>query len=191
LGLVLIRHFFETVHHATVEDVHRESRDIDLVLTMADRKVFADVKVDFYFGAEERTDFHRRRTNHAALETVSSDSTGTMGWMVTSASDYIFYYFLALDNPPDEIRRWIEEEDEAACLREARVFDDCLVLLPTAALQRWFWQDKRYTKYRHCRIPNLDQGGKTYNTWVRLVPVSDLLAIPDVRIYDRIWRNRA
>src|ERR1700722_11722793 len=93
LGLVLIRHFFETTHKAVVQDVHRESRDVDLTLLMRGGSavpVNVDVKVDFYFGAEERTEFHRRRTNYAALETVSSDSSGTLGWMVTSPTDYIF-----------------------------------------------------------------------------------------------------
>ena len=183
LGLLLIRRFLQA-QGIPVEDVHKVSKDHDLVV--AGRTV--DAKIDFYFGSEDVHDYHRRRTGMAALETVSNDVLGTMGWMVTSEADSIFYYFLDMDHPADEVRGMIERQSEKTVLK---AWDDCLIVFPTPALRQWFWAGKRYLNYRHCRIPNVDGDGRVYHTWVRLVPVEELVKLPGVRVYDRISRYQA
>ncbi|MHB2016820.1 MAG: hypothetical protein ACYCW6_07760 [Candidatus Xenobia bacterium] len=186
LGLLLMQRFFEA-QGIPVQDVHQHSRDHDLIV--AGRTV--DAKIDFYFGAEDVHEFHRRRTGFAALETVSNDVLGTMGWMVTTEADAICYYFLALEHPADEVRRWIEQRDPTVVLRDLRAWDDCLLVLPVPALRAWFWGGKRYLNFRHCRIPNIDGDGRVYHTWVRLAPVEALAALPGARVYNRISRIMA
>jgi hypothetical protein len=184
-GLVVLQQYLGSL--GTVQDVHRQSQDHDLIFTPpGGAPQTIDVKVDYYFGADDKSDFHRRRTGFAALETVSNDVLGTLGWMVTSATDYIMYYFLALDNPPDQLRAWSAAGDAEAALHGLQAYDDCLLVLPTRALQAWFWEDKRYLGWRHCRIPNVDGDGRVYHTWVRLTPVEALVRLPGVRLYDRL-----
>lgn len=188
LGLVVLQRFFERFQEARVEDVHRVSQEFDLVYQVPGdaRRHTIDVKVDFYFGQEDRSEFHRRRTGFLALETVSNDVSGTMGWMVTSPADFICYYFMALNNHAEELKGWYETGDADACLGGLSSWDDCLLVLPVPALKAWFWGDKRYLSYRHARIPNVDREGKVYHTWVRLVPVEAVASLPGVRIYNRL-----
>jgi hypothetical protein len=194
IALVFLRRYFEQIEGCAWEDVHDDHapavRDIDLRVD----GVSADLKADAYFAdlddGEAVTRYKKPRSGYLALETVSTDfshrwpddrrpdpsqSSQRMGWMHTSRADEIWYYFLTLDNPPDEIDALASAqtgdpgERERRLLDIARIHRDGLLILPAAPLKAWFWENLDRFDRRGARNPR-------YTTWFRRVPWRVLIA---------------
>ena len=197
IALVFLQRYFEAMHGHAWQDVHDDHRpdirDVDFHLD----GVSADLKADTYFAdlrGETRaaTRYRKRDSGCLALETVSTDFSHrwqndrapdpaqprmSLGWMHTSRAEQIWYYFLALDNAPDELDALTGEgarQQGAEVNREQRLLDTALVhrdellILPAAPLKAWFWANLDHFDRRGARNP-------AYTTWFRRVPRSVLL----------------
>ena len=85
-------------------------RGADLVYVCDGRRTSVKVKPDSYFGTdatkvrERAWSFYREDAGVCALEAVAGSSMRDPGWMFTSDADEIFYYYLAIGQPEDEVR---------------------------------------------------------------------------------------
>ena len=122
VGLVFLQRYFEEMSGHKWSDVHNnhapEIKDIDFYVD----DVSVDLKADTYFAnlrmGEQASQYKKRNSGNLALETISTDFHQSwhndlepdpaqprmvMGWMHTSRAQQIWYYFLTLDNPPQEL----------------------------------------------------------------------------------------
>ncbi len=130
------------------------------------------VKADPYFGTDQSkiTDrslaFYRARSDAYAFEAVANSMTREPGWIVESSADELFYYFLTLSQPEDELAALINEPEDVL-FSELRVDQDELVIMPMKATADWFAANfERYTPR-----PVMVEG---VSAWYRLVPRRDI-----------------
>jgi hypothetical protein len=148
------------------------------------------VKADPYIGTDRaKVDdraltFYRADERSYAFEAVANVATREPGWMVDSEADEIYYYFLALDHPEDEVRA-LSAESDGVLLGELRVDRDELVVMPMQQTRTWFEANADAYTPR----PVLFGGG---SGWYRLVPRSDLEpAVAGIRSVGPIFASLA
>lgn len=130
------------------------------------------VKPDPYFGTEgakvgnRDLVFYRSDASAYAIEAVANAATREPGWMFDSPADDLYYYFLAINQPEDEIRALLSEPDEVF-FSELAVDRDELVIMPMRGTREWF--EAHYQDYTP--RPVLLGGA---SAWYRLVPRADL-----------------
>jgi hypothetical protein len=146
------------------------------------------VKADPYCGADTALvadrglPFYRADTGSLAFEAVADTSTREPGWMVDSAADDLYYYYLALAQGEEEVRALLGEAD-AEFFSELQVAEDDLIVLPMAKMREWF--DAHASGYPPRPV---QVGGKP--AWYRLVPRADILTqIPGVQVVGSVFQT--
>lgn len=157
-------------------------KGVDLVYSSSAGNVKAKVKPDSYFGvdprkiADQNLTFYRNPTGAYAFETISHHLTREPGWVVDPMADELYYYFLALGQPEDELSVLLEEPDEVF-FSELAVERDELHVLPMKALGEWSAAHSEDYMPRPVTVGS-------HSAWYRIVPTKDLAGTPaaaDVR----------
>ncbi len=147
-------------------------RQVDLVHAWQGSRNRIKVKADQYFGVDpakindRALSFYREDAHSYAFEAVSNAATREPGWIFESMADEIYYYYLAIGQPEDEVRALLSEPDEVF-MSELAVDRDELVILPMGATRTWF--ETNYERYTP--RPVLIAGA---SAWYRLVPRADI-----------------
>jgi hypothetical protein len=159
-----------------LRDVHSNpefyDKGIDLILNMPNaKKKTIDLKVDSYIGSDPSRKIRglcNPDSGFILLETISqlqydrsrnASTNGTLlvrqkpdvpGWFFTSSADEVYYYFLALLNPENQLNplytEYVElvksnqqpDEVENCLLRELRVDRDLLVSFSLSEARAWY-----------------------------------------------------
>ena len=143
-------------------------RGVDLRYVSQGERRSVKVKPDVYFGtdplkvADRSLSLYREDVGRCALQAVADSSTRDRGWIFTSEADEIFYYYLAISQPEDQVRALFAEPDEAFFSRLEVERDDLLVL-PMAATRAWFAEQAE-------RSPSRPVAHGDSSAWYRLVP---------------------
>jgi hypothetical protein len=146
------------------------------------------VKPDTYFGVDpsktrdRSLSFYREDASLFAFEAVANAATREPGWVFESPADEIYYYYLVIAQTEDEIRALMGEPDEVF-FSELAVDRDELVVIPMAAVRRWF--EANYERFTSRPVIT---GGAS--AWYRLVPRADLEgAVPEITVIGRVFRT--
>jgi hypothetical protein len=152
---------------------------VDIVCNRGGQSVRIKVKADAYYGsdprkiADQELVFYRAPVDSYAFETISHHVTRDPGWVVSSAADDLYYYFLALDQTEDEVAVLMDGPEELF-FSELSVERDDLHVLPMAALRTWF--EANGDAYTPRPVKMGDHSG-----WYRIIPVSEIdRAVPGV-----------
>jgi hypothetical protein len=147
-------------------------RGADLTYTTRGESRTVKVKPDPYFGtdptkaADRDLSFYREDARCCALQAIADSSTRDPGWVFTSDADEIFYYYLAIAQPEDEVRAIFAEDDEQFFSR-LKVERDDLLVLPMAGTRAWLAE-------RVERYPSRPVALGGYSAWYRLVPRAEI-----------------
>jgi hypothetical protein len=147
-------------------------RGIDLTYAWRGGKRRIKVKADSYFGtdsvkiSDRNLPFYRPDAGIYAFEAVGNVATRESGWIVSSEADELYYYYLVLSQPEDEVRALAAEPDPIF-FSELAVDRDDLRVMPMAATRAWF--QKNFQAYTPRPVVTGDIAA-----WYRLVPRSDL-----------------
>jgi hypothetical protein len=162
-------------------------RGVDITYTEPNgKRRTVKVKADPYCGADAALvadrdlPFYRANTSSLAFEAVADTSTREPGWMVDSAANDLYYYYLALEQCEEDVRALLREPD-AEFFSELRVAADDLIVLPMEKMREWFDANAAGYPPRPVHV-----GGKP--AWYRLVPRADVLAqIPGAQVVGSVF----
>jgi hypothetical protein len=146
-------------------------RGVDLSYAWQGSRQLIKVKADPYFGIDaakirDRTlAFYRPDSRAFAFEAVANTATKEPGWVIESPANDVYYYFVVIAQPEDEVRALMGEPDEVF-FSELAVDRDDLVIMPMKETREWF--ERFYQDY--APRPVTLAGA---STWVRLVPRED------------------
>jgi hypothetical protein len=146
-------------------------RGVDLSYAWQGSRQLIKVKADPYFGTDaakirDRTlAFYRQDSRAFAFEAVANTATKEPGWVIDSPANDVYYYFLVIAQPEDEVRALMGEPDEVF-FSELAVDRDDLVIMPMKETREWF--ERSYQNY-----PPRPVTVSGASTWVRLVPRED------------------
>lgn len=149
-------------------------RSVDVSYALNGRRRRIKIKPDTYFGVDEAKirdrsmGFYRADVNAYALETVADALTRQPGWMFDSHADDLYYYYLTIGQPHDEIEALAAEPDQVF-FSELAVERDELTVLPMHSTREWFAAHQDGYAAR----PVMTATG---SSWYRLVPRDDLHA---------------
>jgi hypothetical protein len=159
---------------------------VDIVCSRGGQSTKIKVKADPYYGSDPRKiadhelAFYRAPVDCYAFETISHHVTRDPGWMVTSAADDLYYYFLALDQTEDEVAVLIDGPDDVF-FSELSVERDDLHVLPMAALRAWF--EAKGDAYTPRPVKMGD-----HSSWCRIIPVAEIDgAVPGVTVKGSVF----
>ncbi len=161
-GLLVVESEFDPLKRAGV----------DVVCTKDGRSLRVKVQPDPYFGtdpgkcADQTLAYYRKPAGAYALETIAHHVTREPGWMLGSTADDLYYYFLAISQPEDEVAALMDESD-GVFFSELAVDRDELHVLPMAALRAWFAPNAE--RYMSRPVAHGDHSG-----WCRIVPVAEV-----------------
>ncbi|MEN6369909.1 MAG: hypothetical protein ABFD77_09500 [Thermotogota bacterium] len=130
------------------------------------------VKADAYFGTDPekiaRRDlpYYRAETSSCGFETMADTFTRQPGWVQRSVADELFYYFVAIGQPEEEVAALMDEPDRIF-FSELDVERDDLRVLPMTALRAWF----EVAGERFIPRPVLSEGR---SAWYRIIPVAEV-----------------
>lgn len=147
-------------------------RSVDLSYAWQGGRRGVTVKPDPYCGtapdliADRSLTFYRADASAYGLEAIANAATREPGWAVDSDADDIYYYFLALAQPEDEVNALMSEPDEVF-FAELKVGRDDLVVIPARSLKSWF--EANSGEYTSRPVVS---GGTS--AWYRMVPRADL-----------------
>jgi len=142
-------------------------RGVDLVYVVQGEQRSVKVKPDVYFGsdhakiADRSLSLYREDAGGCALQAVADSPNRDPGWILTSDADEIFYYYLAIAQPEDQVRALLTEPDEIL-FSQLKVERDDLLVLPMAATRTWFAENAE-------RYPSRPVALGEYSAWYRLV----------------------
>lgn len=163
-----------------------QTADITYNQGIAQRRI--KVKADPYFGTDPRKVddhgliFYRANQDSFAFEAVADAVTKEPGWVFGSGAEDLYYYFVAIAQPLDEVRVLADEPDEIF-FNELAVERDELVILPMAPVTSWF--ERNFERYP-TRPVRTGRG----SAWYRLVPRPELeAALPEVQSRGSIFRG--
>lgn len=152
---------------------------VDIVCNRGGASMKLKVKADPYFGTDPRKVadrelvFYRAPVDSYAFETISHHVTRDPGWMISSSADELYYYFLALDQPEDEVAILMDGPDEVF-FSELSVERDDLHVLPMEALRDWFGSNGDVYPPRPVQLGD-------HSGWYRIIPVGHIDgAVPGV-----------
>lgn len=149
-------------------------RAVDISYSPAGSQRRAKLKPDPYYGldrakvADRSLTYYREDAGVLALEAVANSVTREPGWMVAPGADELFYYFLAISQPEDEVRALLAEPDPVF-FGELLVERDELLVIPMAAARAWFAENLE----RFATRPVMSGGT---SSWYRLVPKQEMEA---------------
>jgi hypothetical protein len=132
------------------------------------------VKPDVYFGsdhakiADRSLSFYREDAGRCALQAVADSSTRAPGWIFASDADEIFYHYLAITQPEEQVSELMSASDEVFFSRLDVERDDLLVL-PMAATRAWFAEQAE-------RSPSRPVAHGDFSAWYRLIPRAEIEA---------------
>ena len=141
-------------------------RGVDLVYVVQGEQRGVKVKPDVYFGsdpakvADRNLSFYREDAGGCALQAVADSPNRDPGWILTSDADEIFYYYLGIAQPEDQVRALLAEPDEVFFSR-LKVERDDLLVLPMATTRAWFAQNAE-------RCPSRPVALGEHSAWYRL-----------------------
>lgn len=171
---------YAEVHVLNNEFSSNAAASVDLSYRYQGRTVRAKVKPDVYFGTDPAKvrnrdfAFYRSDAGHYAFESIANHMTREAGWMFSSEADELFYYYLVIAQPEEEIRALLGEPDDVF-FGELKVERDELRILPMAATRTWF--EEHYEEY----TPRPVMVGDV-SAWYRLIPRSDIdTQVPGIR----------
>jgi len=147
-------------------------RGVDITCTSSGALRRLKVKADPYFGtdpakiAERSLLFYRQTTDSLALEAIANSATREPGWAMGCDADDVYYYYLAIAQPEDEVAALIEQGDEAL-FAGLKVDRDELLILPMKPTAAWF--AKNVDRYAPRPVTTGSGSG-----WYRLVPRTDV-----------------
>jgi hypothetical protein len=147
-------------------------RGVDVVYVSEGRRTSIKIKPDVYYGSdpakvEDRNlSLYREDAGRCALQVVADSSTREPGWILTSDADEIYYYYLAIAQPEDQVRALCDEPDETF-FSGLQVERDDLLVLPMAAMRAWFVQQAE-------RSPSRPVAHGDHSAWYRLVPRAEV-----------------
>lgn len=155
-------------------------RGVDITYSSPNGLRRVTVKPDSYFGtdpeliADRSLGLYRADAAAYGLEAVADAATRRPGWAVESDADDIYYYFLAIAQPEDEVAALLAGPDQVF-FSELKVGRDDLVVIPAHDLKAWFESNAdRYTSRP------VFAGGTS--SWYRMVPRADLdRSLPSIR----------
>ncbi len=160
---------------------------VDIAYSVSGRRARIKVKPDSYFGTDpakvydRNLVFYRPDAGHYAFESISNNLTREPGWMFSSEADDLYYYYLALTQPEDEVAALLGEPDEVF-FGELKVERDELHVLPMRPTQRWF--EAHFEAY----TPRPVTVGE-HSAWYRLIPRGDIEAgITGIRMIGPIYQ---
>jgi hypothetical protein len=161
---------------------------VDITYTRQGSLWRVKVKADPYCGtdsamiADRSLAFYREDGESYAFEAVANVATREPGWMIESDADELYYYYLGLGQPEEEVRA-LSGEADGALFAGLNVVHDELVVLPMRETRAWFQENfERFTPR-----PVLFGGG---SGWYRLVPRAELdAAVPSIRSAGPIFRS--
>ncbi|MBU4557081.1 MAG: hypothetical protein KJ747_09440 [Actinobacteria bacterium] len=163
---------------------------VDIVYTVSGRRGRIKLKSDSYFGtdpakvSDRDLVFYRPDAGHYAFESISNNMTREPGWMFNSEADDLYYYYLTLSQPEDEVAALLSEPDEVF-FSEIKVERDALHILPMRATQKWF--EAHYEDY----TPRPVTVGQ-HSAWYRLIPRSDIEgSIQGARLVGSVFKTVA
>jgi len=159
---------------------------VDIVYSLSGRRGRIKVKPDSYFGTDpakvydRSLVFYRPDAGHYAFESISNNMTREPGWMFNSEADDLYYYYLALTQPEDEVAALLGEPDEVF-FSELKVERDELHILPMRQTQRWF--EEHFEDYTPRPVTVGD-----HSAWYRLIPRSDIEgSLPGIRMVGPVF----
>lgn len=153
---------------------NQHGHDVDIVAIEGRVSRRIKVKADPYFGTDSRKigdralAFYRADQRSLAFEAIANGSTREAGWTLSSEAQDLYYYYLALAQPQDEVRALLAERDEVF-FSEIAVERDELLVLPMVDVREWFEAHQQDYAPR----PVLHEG---VASWYRVVPRADLEA---------------
>ncbi len=195
VGTLILSRFLRTRPHSLrVENVERDPgyrrRDIDLRWhrAISGREItMVEIKCDAHAGTDDALiqsgdyPYYARRTDNLAIETVSSDATGSPGWIFGSEAEMLLYYFAAIPCTVPEIEGWLAK-GEAHLLAHLGITGDRLYVIDLAELRGWF--EGVQQDYREVSAQN-----EGYRTLSRLVPCADVVdAVRHCYVFDDVYR---
>jgi hypothetical protein len=152
---------------------------VDIVCSRGGQSSRIKVKADAYYGsdprkiADQELVFYRAPVDCYAFETISHHVTRDPGWVVASAAEELYYYFLALDQTEDEVAVLMDGPEELF-FAELSVERDDLHVIPMAALRTWFETNGDAYTPRPVKIGD-------HSGWYRIIPVAEIdRAVPGV-----------
>jgi hypothetical protein len=161
---------------------------VDLVYTTAGASHRVKVKPDSYFGtdprkiADQSLVFYRSPASAYAFETISHHVTRDPGWIFNSVADELFYYFIAIAQPEEEVSALMDEPDEVF-FSELAVERVELHVLPMAPLRAWFDQNNERYMPRPVTLGD-------YAAWYRIIPIRDIDGVvPGVELRGSIFTH--
>ncbi len=165
-------------------------RAVDLTYAWQGGQWRIKIKPDSYFGTDPRKiadralTYYRGDASAFAFEAVANAATREPGWMFDSTADEIYYYYIAISQPEDDVAALLAEPDEVF-FSELAVERDELVVLPVRETREWFEANfERFTPR-----PVMSGGA---SAWYRLVPRSDLeRAVPSIRSVGPVFAGLA
>ncbi|MDZ4170011.1 MAG: hypothetical protein U1E26_10225 [Coriobacteriia bacterium] len=166
-------------------------RAVDLTYAWQGGQQRIKVKADPYFGTDARKiadrglTFYRGDASAFAFEAVANAATREPGWMFETTANEIYYHYLAINQPEEEVAALLNEPDEVF-FAELAVERDELVILPVKETRRWF--ETNYEQYTP--RPVMSTG---VSAWYRLVPRVEIeRAVPGIRnvgpVFARLMR---
>ncbi len=163
---------------------------VDITYRYQGRRVGVKVKPDAYYGTDptkvhdRELVFYRSDAGHYAFESISNHMTREPGWMFNSEADVVYYYYLALSQPEDEIRALLSEPDDVF-FSELKVERDELRMLPMPQTREWF--ESHFEEY----TPRPVQVGD-HSAWYRLIPRADLDgSVTDIKSINGVFASVA
>ena len=166
------------------------ARGVDLTFAWQGGRQEIKVKADPYFGTDAEKinnrdfGFYRADASSYAFEALANSATREPGWIVESAADDLYYYYLVLDQNEDDVRALLSEPDEVF-FSEIRVARDDLRILPMAETRAWF---RKYADQYTPRPVML--GGSA--AWYRVIPRADIeRAVAGIKIVGPVFASVA
>jgi hypothetical protein len=147
-------------------------RDVDVTYVSSGERRNAKIKPDVYFGsdsakvADRNLSLYREDAGRCAIQAVANSATRAPGWIYTSEADEIFYYYLAISQPEDQVRELLSEPDDVFFSR-LQVDRDDLLVLPMAETRAWFAEQAD-------GCPSRPVAHGDFSAWYRLVPRAEI-----------------
>lgn len=199
-GLILLQALAERVlarwlerqgnEDVTLAGIAGMSASVDVSYRTGGVRRTAKVKPDAYFGRDaallgDRTlEFYRPEGDTYSFEVVADSATRESGWALRSNADDLFYYMVAIAQPPAEVAALMDEPDPVF-FGELKVDRDALSIIPMRAFTKWFGE--HYEDYAPRPVA---VGGRS--AWHRIVPKRDVgSAVQGVRtvspVFSGLW----
>jgi hypothetical protein len=148
------------------------------------------VKPDAYFGSDfakindRDMSFYRSDSGGFAFESISNTATREPGWMLDSTAESLYYYYVVIGQPEEEVSALLAGPDEVF-FSELKVDRDELFVMPMRKTQRWF--DDNTESYAPRPVMIGDR-----SAWFRIVPRGDILgAVEGIKTVSGVFASLA